>query len=261
LKKLSFEKKRILIAVKTYPVPSVSYGETVCCAGVDIDSLHWIRLYPIPFRDLDGDKKFRKYSIIEAECAKAGDDKRPESFRVRADSIRILDHFDTTDAWERRKTFILRLPIKSMCNLITESQIDETSLGLVKPERLSFEFTRRPKAKEGTREACYAQLGFFNKEKDVIEEIPYLFYYEFFCVGETACPGHKLSIMDWEIGQAYRDWRGRYTDESILLEKIRERWLKNADITRNDVYFYIGNMHRLRSVFLVLGVFYPPLKE
>jgi hypothetical protein len=65
LNRLKTEKKRILITVKAYPNPSKTYGETVCCAGIDIDSLKWIRLYPIPFRDLDSEQQFKKYSIIE----------------------------------------------------------------------------------------------------------------------------------------------------------------------------------------------------
>lgn len=259
MKTLSFEKKQILITVKTYPHPSYSYGETVCCAGADINTYQWVRLYPIPYRDLDRDKKFRKYSIIEAECAKASDDKRPESYRVRAESIRILDHLDTRDGWEKRKAIVSRLPVMSLCQLIRESQENEISLGIIKPEGISFEFSRRPPSKPGTREACYAQLGFFNRKKDVVEEIPYIFYYIFRCASESACAGHKLSIMDWEIGQAFRDWRQTYPDERVLLQKIKERWLKNADTTVKDVYFYVGNMHRLRDVFLILGVFYPPL--
>jgi hypothetical protein len=40
LKTSGFENKRILITVKAYPAPSISYGETVCCAGLDIDRLN-----------------------------------------------------------------------------------------------------------------------------------------------------------------------------------------------------------------------------
>lgn len=57
--------KKVLITVKAYPNPSTKYGETVCCAGIDIDTGKWIRLYPIPFRDLDSAKQFSKYTIIE----------------------------------------------------------------------------------------------------------------------------------------------------------------------------------------------------
>lgn len=50
------EIKKVLITVKSYPSPSRRYGETVCVAGVDLDSGRWVRLYPIPFRDLDKKK-------------------------------------------------------------------------------------------------------------------------------------------------------------------------------------------------------------
>jgi len=63
------ETKRVLITVKAYPNPSKKYGETVC-ARVDINTLQWIRLYPIPYRDLENEKKFEKYSIVEVKCKK-----------------------------------------------------------------------------------------------------------------------------------------------------------------------------------------------
>jgi hypothetical protein len=44
------EQRRILVVVKTYPNPSQAYGETVCCAGVDLDTRRWVRIYPIEIR-------------------------------------------------------------------------------------------------------------------------------------------------------------------------------------------------------------------
>ena len=49
--KLPIEKVKILITVKTYPLPSTAYQETVCTAGVKEDGT-WIRLYPVRFRYL-----------------------------------------------------------------------------------------------------------------------------------------------------------------------------------------------------------------
>ena len=66
----TLETKTILITVKAYPSPSRKYGETVCCAGIDIDTARWIRLYPIPFRDLDTSQKFKKYTIIRVRDCK-----------------------------------------------------------------------------------------------------------------------------------------------------------------------------------------------
>ncbi len=53
-------KRRVLITVKTYPQPRMKYEETVCVAGIDMDSLQWVRLYPVQFRALPFEKQFRK---------------------------------------------------------------------------------------------------------------------------------------------------------------------------------------------------------
>ena len=45
------ERMKVLITVKTYPIPSAKYDELVCTAGVREDG-SFVRLYPINFRDL-----------------------------------------------------------------------------------------------------------------------------------------------------------------------------------------------------------------
>jgi len=90
-----------------------------------------------------------------------------------------------------------------------------------------------------------------------VEQIPYDFYYIFKCSGIKSCPGHKLLIVDWEMGQCYRRWRHKYPNEKTLFEKIEERWLGMCSETK-DTYFYVGNMQRFPKNFMVLGVFCPP---
>ena len=255
---MKFEKKRILITVKAYPNPSSKYGETVCCAGVELSTFQWIRLYPIPYRDLDNEQKFKKYSVIEVNCTSPSDDKRPESFYVIPDSIKVVAWFGTEHNWDKRKSIVLQLPVKSMCQVYKDAEEKDSSLGLIKPEDISFECVKQSLSDQKAREACYAQLSFFDKKKDSIEEIPFNFYYTFKCASEDNCPGHKLSIIDWEIGQAYRNWRSFYDSKKILLEKIQQKWLDMSDIKKRDVYYYVGNMKRFRKTFMVLGVFYPP---
>jgi len=104
--------KRILITVKAYPNPSKKYGETVCCAGIDLDTLQWIRLYPIPFRDLDSSQKFKKYTLINVKCWKAPDDHRLESYKIDIDSIEKLSLLDTKRNWEARKKIVLPLRLR-----------------------------------------------------------------------------------------------------------------------------------------------------
>ncbi|MDA8238960.1 MAG: hypothetical protein M0Z67_01180 [Nitrospiraceae bacterium] len=257
-----WELKKVLVTVKAYPNPSKKYGETVCVAGIDLTTEKWIRLYPIQYRDLEDEKKFRKYSIIEIRAHKAPDDTRSESFKVDADSIKVLEWYDTRtkDGWNKRKKIVLPTLAPSYCDLLKGSEKSGLSLGMFKPHRIAFTHKKVKLQNKTERDVCYAQLSFYNKSKQAIEEIPFDFRYQFFCQGRHDCLGHDLPIIDWEIGQAYRTWRFTYKDEAVLLEKIKERWLDNLCSMKNDTYFFVGNMKRFRQNFMILGVFYPPTK-
>src|SRR5690349_14487056 len=84
-----YETKRILVVVKTYPTPSQSYGETVCCAGVDTETGRWVRMYPITFRRLT-DRRFAKFQRIQCNATIPRNDSRPESLRIDNDSIQPI---------------------------------------------------------------------------------------------------------------------------------------------------------------------------
>jgi hypothetical protein len=252
------EKKQILITVKAYPNPSTKYEETVCCAEVDLSNYQLIRLYPIPFRDLDYSKQFKKYTIIEVACDKSKDDHRQESFHIDFNTIKVIKEINTKNNWDERKSIVLKLSVKSMCQVNRDVE-NKFSLGLIKPYNISFDYKKQNCLDQEEREACYSQLSFFDKAKDAIEKIPYVFYYMFYCQNEPDCPGHKLSIIDWEIVQAYRKWRAESLIETDALQKIKQKWLDMANVEKKDVYFYVGNMKRFPKQFMVLGVFYPPI--
>lgn len=115
------ETKRVLITVKAYPNPSKKYGETVCCAGIDVDTQQWIRLFPIPFRDLDSSQKFKKYTIIRVKCRKASDDHRIESYKIDMDSIELLSYLDTKRKWDERKQIVLPTVSASFCSILEKN--------------------------------------------------------------------------------------------------------------------------------------------
>ena len=57
---------KILITVTTYPLPSRSYDELVCTAGITEDG-KWIRIYPVPLSSLFGIKhngKLQSMSVM-----------------------------------------------------------------------------------------------------------------------------------------------------------------------------------------------------
>lgn len=255
---MQFQTKKILVAVKAYPNSSTKYVETVCCAGVDLNTNQWLRLYPIPFRLLEDEKKFKKYSIIEADCRKATDDHRPESYKVNVDTIKIREVIDTSDKWKKRKDIIMPTLAESMCQVCKLGEEKKKTLALVKPVDIGFGWQEAKTEKEiEEKQDSYKQLSFTHAEIDPIEKIPYDFYYTFKCA-ESGCPGHRMLIIDWEINQAFRNWRYKYKPETLLLEKIKERWLQRMCCNNTDPYFFVGNMHRFPKIFMVLGTFYPP---
>jgi len=56
------EIKRALIVVRTYPVPARLGVESSCTAAIT-DKGEWLRVFPVPWRLLAGDQRFRKLSV------------------------------------------------------------------------------------------------------------------------------------------------------------------------------------------------------
>jgi hypothetical protein len=78
--------EKICIVAKTYPTLSRKYNELVCTAGVRADG-SWVRLYPIPFRQLEYDKQYHKFQWIEVDIERNLDDFRPETYRLRKHNL------------------------------------------------------------------------------------------------------------------------------------------------------------------------------
>jgi len=251
------EVRNVLVTVKAYPNLSRKYGETVCVAGIDLDSKQWIRLYPILFRDLGNDKKFKKYDIVEVRAIKARNDHRPESYKVDQDSIRVVDSPKKVN-WRERKKIVLPTADKSMCEILRLSKEKDKSLGLFKPKNVSFSWEKVSIEDKKKRESFYAQQDFFEKKKDPLEDIPYVFRYSFFCENKKECQGHTYPIIDWEIAQSFRSWRRLYKTTEKLLEMIEKKWTGLICAPTRDTYFYVGNQKRFRDNFMILGTFYPP---
>ncbi|GLW55116.1 hypothetical protein Kpho01_31270 [Kitasatospora phosalacinea] len=85
-----WERARILITVKTYPDVSHKYLETCCAAGIrlDTDPVRHVRLFPVPHRLLDEEKRFGKYSVVEVDVRRHHTDRRPDVPTVGSSSAR-----------------------------------------------------------------------------------------------------------------------------------------------------------------------------
>jgi len=251
-----WETKRILIVVKTYPSPSTKYQETVCTAGVT-EAGEWIRIYPVRYRYLSDDQQYKKYTWIELRVRRRDKDHRVESYEPDPDSIKRVAYVGTDDRWAERKRILLPLAKRSLEELQRLHDSANISLGLFKPLKVE-DFYWRPESPDWSprEKSILNQLQMFVQSPKPLEKIPYSFHYSFKC-DDAECRGHNLTIIDWEICQAFREWRKRYPSVDITLQKIREKWFEQMFGPKRDSYFIVGTHFRYQT-FIILGVFWPP---
>jgi hypothetical protein len=248
-------KKRVLITVRTYPVPSAKSIEASCTAGIADDG-QWIRLFPVPYRLMDQDRRFNKWQWIDVSVLKAHDG-RPESHKINPDSIVIGDRLDTKDGWRVRRGIIEPLRRLSLCRIKRErDENGSPTLGVFRPfqiKRLLIDEADENWTPEQL--ATLKQNTLFQKAPEhTLEKIPFDFRYEFRC-GDSECTGHTMLCTDWEIGQAYRRWRVEYG--SRWERPFRNRFEKEI-IDKFDTHFFVGTVHQYPSSWIIVGLFYPP---
>ena len=253
-----FELSKVLIAVKTYPNPSARYDETVCTAAVT-ESSKWLRIYPVPYRNLPPDKQYKKWQWVEIGLAQRGyqNDPRPESREPDAKSIRLLgEPLPSKNAWEARRQIIDKMPHSTLSQLREQWDADRTSLGIIRPvEVLDLEVKQGEKNWAPKHEARMAQPLLFGKRK-VLHRIPFYFHYVFRCEDERE--PHRLMLEDWELGVLFLRERESKGEESAV-KSVRHKFLDDLCSKNKDTRFFVGTRHPLNQ-WLVIGVFYPPMK-
>jgi hypothetical protein len=62
---------------------------------------------------------------------------------------------------------------------------------------------------------------------------------------------------DWEMSQAYRQWRSEYGDG--WEQKFRQRF-ETEMMKKNDTHFFVGTVAAHPQNWIIIGLFYPPHK-
>ena len=253
------ERLRLLVTVKAYPAVSRKYGESVCVAGVTEPGpeQRWVRLFPVQFRELPQIRQFRKYQLIDLEVRSPGSDPRPESRKPNLDSLSSGRELGAGDSWPERRPFIEPLMRSSMCEIAQRQSQTGESLGVFRPrEILDFEWEEEDGEWDERRGAVVSQPSLMFPRGETLERIPYKFWYRYRC-DEERCNGHRQSIIDWELAQAFRSWRSRHRDASDLLDALRRKWIDEMWAPDRDSALFVGNQHQHLASFLVLGVYWP----
>lgn len=258
---MTVSRLRVLITVKTYPIPSAKYDELVCTAGVS-ETGDFIRLYPIRFRDLPFSQQYRKYQWIEVDAEKhTGRDTRKESYRPREDTLRIVgERIGTNDNWAERAKYALAKRAQSMEALYEQQKHDNTSLGVIRPrEILDLEISAdaddwKPQFKDALRQQRLWDDRTATHEPP--RKVPWKFHYRFRC-DDSRCKGnHRMMIEDWEAGALYWNCvdKGDSPDEAAA--KVKQKFLGQMCAPAIDTHFFVGTILG-HGTWVIIGIFWP----
>ena len=259
---------KVLVLVKAAPVLTRELDETMCVAGIRLDdeTPDWVRLHPVPFRDLDDERKFAKYEIVDVQVERPKSDRRPESWSPLRASITPSGKLETKRQWADRRQIIEQLPESTMCELNAANSGGSgpgvPSLGIVRPmgaPKLLID-ERDPEQLAKWRDRAVgaaARISLFDDpdvRKPEFEVVPWRFRYEYRCA--DCRPGgtpHRQTIVDWEVLALWRHVRHRENWRELMRSKFEDDLWSG----RNSVLF-VGNQEQHPISFLVLGVFWPP---
>lgn len=264
---------KVLITVKTYPVLSSKYDELVCTAGFREDG-SWIRIYPIPFRRLDYEQRYRKYEWIEIDLERNTSDFRPESYKPTSNGLNfeVLEKIEPGNNWQKRKEIVLRKTYTNLSKLIAEAKEKQicTSLAVFKPKEI-LDFVIKEVEREWDQEklailkAKASQLKLFEQSEnpfEVVNKLPYKFSYKF--IDETNRES-TMMIEDWEIGALYWNCLKRHEGNELkACEDVRKKYFDDFAKTK-DLYLYLGTTQLHHFVapnpFIIIGTFHPKKED
>lgn len=270
--------EKILITAKTYPTLSRKYAELVCTAGVT-ENGEWRRLYPVRFRQLYKEQKYKKYQWVEADLEKSEADIRPESYKIILNTMTTIGTpLPTDNYWRaRREAFLSKVEIhENLEELIKRAHRNELSLAAFRPRRF-LRFNHEPVEREWDTEKLAelekekSQLHLFKdketvkRELKLVRKLPYKFSYQFVdCRGKKS----KLMIEDWEIGMLFWDClKDSDGDEQLTLAKVREKyWDLFVQSGKHELTLVLGTTlehhnKKAPNPFVIISVFCPGLER
>lgn len=234
------------ILVKAAPRASETFGETVCCAGIDRNE-NWVRLYPVSFRQLSDYQKFKRWDHIRYRWSrpKATKDTRSESRRVDPHSIEILGTMRPID----RNRLMARIAVTS---LVREREA-KRSLALLKPEILDFRYERREQDEIAKRDQALqllrAQPDMFAPPALIPSRTsPYAFKYRY----RDDDGVHDGTCQDWETEQTFLMRRQDQASEQAALDWMVRKF--GEEYPRKGMGLAMGT-HRYRlDQWLINGI-------
>ena len=227
------------------------------------------RLYPVPFRLLQGRQQFKKWQWIEARVEKSSGDHRPESHKLYIDTIDRKEEIGSQKGWADRKAWLDKIPSFDCFDDIEAARLERgLSLALLRPKALrQLEITPArnpdwtPEEKEKLlRQQMQGSLFSEDEERRQIKELrklPFDFYYHYACDTPDGEQPYKHKIIDWEAGALFWNCQRSYGNgwEKPFRDKLE------MALGGKDLMLLMGNQHRFPDQWLIISLIYPPKQQ
>lgn len=255
-------RRKILIIGKTYPAYSRKYRETACTGAMFFDTFEMIRLYPIPFRYLEGGQAFKSWQLIEAEVQRDESDPRPESHKIKFRTIVLGDQLKSP---AERREYIERSPhfFASVEELLRRQKVERLSLGIVRPAKIiNCEVEPRDESEREEHDArekeVTAQLQLFEEPSKPLDFIEAKFRVTWTDENSDGTPSkHNMSLHQWGIHELFR----KYRTDPAAKDKIRAAMWRQLDLTKRDVFLFLGSFRSTLWNFGLMDVYSAPRRD
>lgn len=237
------ETEDVVVLIKAAPQVSKRHGETVCCAGITPYG-EWRRLYPVSFRHLPEDRKFRRWDRLNYRWEYPKDDKRKESRRIDAESLTISGKLKREDHWAFLE--------KAIVDSTTKEAEKNHSLALLAVEVEEFFYEKLSEEKYTEKSQKFESLNrlgdlFGGETIANYRPCPYEFKYKYRC-GDGLRTG---TCQDWEIEATYHRFSREYGEKNAL-NMMAERF--GDTYPKEGMVLAMGTHSRFPDVWLINGV-------
>lgn len=232
-----------IVIIKAAPQVGQRHGETVCCAGIDLQG-HWLRLYPISFRTLAEGQRFARWDRVRFKWRRPNDDPRVESRRVDQGSLEILGKLRERE----REGFLAGAIVTSLNRERSEGR----SLALLKAEIRGFEAERKSAAEIDAEmqkfERLRAQPDLFTAGPLVpYKPCPFRFKYRY----STDDGEREGTCQDWETEATFYHWAKRYGADQAV-EKMKRVF--GEEYPSQGMLLAMGTHSKYPDTWLINGV-------
>lgn len=205
-----------LIIVKAQPHRSSKYFETVCCAGVGRDR-KWRRQYPVPFRILTDEQKFRRWDWVSYKFTKSPNDLRKETQKVIPETLTVSGHLKKTE----RAGFINPL----VRALFEEANASGDSLTLIRPHKIDLSWIEKTKEELDDERAKHAelanQLSLLGEPAKPLVPCPVQFTVHW---RDADGKNRKHECDDWETSSAFNRFERKFGRKEAV-NTIQEKYM------------------------------------